>query len=43
MTGPTALKAAYAVTWIVELMYIRYLFGRFRRVRSEMKGLKRSS
>jgi hypothetical protein len=43
MSGAVALKAAYAVTWIVELLYIRYLFGRFRRVRSEMKDLKRSS
>ena len=43
MTGPTALKAAYLVTWIVALGYVRYLLGRFRRVRSEMKDLKRSS
>lgn len=43
MSGLTALKAAYAVTWIVELLYIRYLLGRYRRVRSEMKDLKRSS
>ena len=43
MTGATALKAAYSVTWIVELLYIRYLFGRYRRVRSEMKDLKRRS
>jgi CcmD family protein len=43
MTGPTALKAAYLVTWIISLGYVRYLLGRFRRVRQEMKELKRAS
>ena len=43
MTGPVALKAAYVVTWIIELGYVRYLLGRYRRVRNEMKDLKRSS
>jgi hypothetical protein len=43
MTGPVALKAAYTVTWIIGLGYLRYLLGRFRQVRSEMKDLKRSS
>jgi CcmD family protein len=43
MSGVVALKAAYAVTWIIELLYIRYLIVRYRRVKSEMKDLKRSS
>jgi len=43
MTGPVALKAAYVVTWLVLLGYLSFLFGRFRRVREEMKDLKRSS
>jgi len=43
MTGAVALRAAYAVTWIIPLLYLRYLLGRYRRVRSEMKDLKRSS
>ena len=43
MTGPEALKAAYVVTWIIGLGYLRYLLGRYRRVRREMKELKRSS
>ena len=42
MTGATALKAAYAVTIVIQLLYIRYLMGRYRRVRSEMKDLERS-
>jgi hypothetical protein len=42
MTGPVALKAAYAVTWIVELLYVRYLVIGYRRVRKEMNDLKRS-
>ena len=41
MSGATALKAAYAVTWIIQLGYIGYLLGRFRRVREEMKDLNR--
>jgi hypothetical protein len=43
MTGLVALKAAYTVTWIVQLLYLRYILGRYRRVRQEMKELKRSS
>jgi len=43
MSGFVALKAAYVVTWIIGLLYLRYLLGRYRRVRQEMKGLKRSS
>jgi CcmD family protein len=43
MTGLVALKAAYTVTWIVPLLYLRYLLTRYRRVRNEMKDLKRSS
>ncbi len=41
MTGATALKAAYAVTWIIQIGYLGYLFGRFKRVREEIKDLKR--
>ena len=43
MTGAVALKSAYAVTIVVQLLYIRYLLGRYRRVKSELKDLKRSS
>jgi hypothetical protein len=43
MSGAVALKFAYVVTWIVQLLYLRYLLGRYRRVRREMKDLKRSS
>ena len=43
MTGPVALKAAYAMTWIIALGYLRYLLGRYRRMRQELKDLKRSS
>ena len=43
MTGAVALKAAYTVTWIVQLLYVRHLFSACRRVRREMKDLKRSS
>lgn len=43
MSGAVALKAAYAVTWIIPLLYLWYLFGRYRVVRSEMKDLKRPS
>ena len=42
MTGIVALKSAYAVVWIIELLYIWYLVGRYRRVRSEMNDLERS-
>ena len=42
MNGATALKAAYAVTILVQLGYVWYLVGRFRRVRSELKDLGRS-
>ena len=41
MTGVTALKAAYIVTWVIQLGYIGYLFSRFKRVREEMRDLKR--
>jgi CcmD family protein len=43
MTGPVALKAAYIVTWIVLLGYLGSLWRRFRRVREEMRDLKRIS
>jgi CcmD family protein len=43
MTGPVALKAAYIVTWVVLLGYLGSLWRRFRRVREEIKDLKRSS
>jgi len=43
MTGPVALKAAYIVTWVVLLGYLASLLRRFRRVRDEMKDLKRSA
>ena len=42
MKGITALKLAYAVTWIIQFGYIGYLVSRFKRVREEMKDLKRS-
>ena len=42
MTGLIALKAAYAVTWIIPLLYLGYLMGRYRRARSEMRDLERS-
>jgi len=42
MTGIVALKSAYAVTIVIQLLYIRYLLVRYRHVRSEMKDLKRS-
>jgi len=42
MSGIVALKSAYAVTIVIQLLYIRYLLGRYRRVRSEMKDLERS-
>ncbi len=43
MSGFVALKAAYIVTWMIVLLYLRYLLGRYRRVRQEMKDLKRPS
>ena len=43
MTGYVALRSAYAVTIIIELLYVRYLLGRYRKVRREMNDLKRSS
>lgn len=42
MKGDTALKLAYAMTWVIQLGYIGYLLSRFRRVREEMEDLKRS-
>jgi CcmD family protein len=42
MTGPEALKAAYIVTWVVLLGYLGTLVSRFRKVREEMKDLKRN-
>ena len=41
MKGDTALKAAYIVTWVIQLGYIGYLVSRFKQVREEMKDLKR--
>jgi len=41
MTGPVALKAAYIVTWVVLLGYLGSLWRRFRRVREEMRDLRR--
>lgn len=41
MSGVTALHAAYAVTWIVLAGYLGSLVSRFRRVKEEMKDLKR--
>jgi len=43
MTGAVALKAAYAVTVVIELGYVWFLIGRYRQLRKEMKNLKRSS
>ena len=43
MTGTVALKAAYIVVWVIELGYVAYLVSRYRKVREEMKDLKRSS
>ncbi|MGA9567178.1 MAG: CcmD family protein [Candidatus Korobacteraceae bacterium] len=43
MSGFVALRAAYAVTWIVTLLYVRYLVVRYRAMRKEMQDLKRSS
>jgi CcmD family protein len=43
MTGAVALKAAYIVVWALELGYVAYLVSRYRKVREEMKDLKRSS
>lgn len=43
MTGPEALKAAYAVTWIIPLLYLRYILTRFRRVQRELNRLERPS
>ncbi len=43
MSGFVALRAAYAVTWIIALLYVRYLVVRYREVRKEMQGLKRSA
>ena len=43
MTGVVALKAAYIVVWVIMLGYVAYLVSRYRRVREEIKDLKRSS
>ena len=43
MTGAVALKAAYIVVWVIMLGYVAYVVSRYRRVREEMKDLKRSS
>jgi len=43
MTGAVALKAAYIVTWVILAGYLASLLRRFRRVRDEMKDLKRSA
>ena len=42
MTGAVALKAAYTVTWVVLRGYLGSLLSRFRRVREEMRDLKRN-
>ena len=42
MSGAVALKSAYVVTIVIQLLYIRYLLVRYRRVRSEMRELERS-
>ncbi len=41
MTGAVALKAAYVAFWVIQLGYLGYLFGRFKRVREELKDLHR--
>lgn len=41
MKGDTALKLAYAVTWVIQFGYIGYLVSRYKRVREEMKDLQR--
>jgi CcmD family protein len=41
MNGITALKLAYIVTWVIQLGYICYLVSRCKRVREEIKDLKR--
>jgi len=41
MKGDVALKAAYIVTWVIQLSYMGYLWSRFRRLREEQKDLKR--
>jgi CcmD family protein len=35
------LYLAYAATWTIHLAYIRYLSGRYRRMRNEMKELEK--
>jgi CcmD family protein len=42
MNGAVALKAAYIVVWVILLGYLGTLLSRFRRVREEMKDLKRT-
>ena len=41
MKGLFALKLAYTVTWVIQLGYIGYLLGRFKRVREELKDFER--
>jgi hypothetical protein len=43
MSGAVALKAAYAVTVVIELGYVWFLVERYRRLRKEMNDLKRPS
>ena len=43
MSGAVALKAAYAVTIVIELGYVWFLVARYRRLRKEINDLKRSS
>jgi CcmD family protein len=43
MKGIVALKVAYIATWVIQLGYIGYLFSRYKRVREEIKDLKRGS
>ena len=37
MTGLVALKAAYAVTWIIHIVYISTIVSRYARLKREMK------
>lgn len=42
MNGIVALKSAYAVTWVAQLLYAWYLVNRYRRLRKELKDLERT-
>jgi len=43
MSGYVALPLAYAVTILIEPLYVRYLLVRFRKVGREMNDLKQHS